>query len=192
MAAARVMAYSEVHSFGFSTFLERGYFFFMGMRFDIVVFCFWFMPIFLFKIDLQLLRSFRSWVLLFYIRLSLYWMTTIISLDLIFVHKAFRRMAWQDFLKTFDWLGWPGFHVFSKILLLILFGIFLYQRLKILILQDDYRSFKFVLPTLLLLIVGARGTLGAHHMRREDCEIFESLKVNEMCLNPVWNYTKPL
>lgn len=192
MLAARVMAFSELHSFGFSTLVNRLDFFLQGARFDTAVFCFWFLPIFVLKIDHQLLRHFRQWVMLVYVRLSLYWMTTVIALDLIFVHQAGRRMAWQDFEKVFQWLSWPGMLVFCKIILLIMFGLFLYQRVKILILQEDFKNFRFILPLLLLLILGARGTVGAHHLRREHCEIFESRAVNEMCLNPVWNYTKPL
>lgn len=192
MLAARVMAYSEVRAFGFITLVDRADFFLQGARFDTAVFCFWFLPIFFLKIDHQLFRSLRQWVLRFYVRFSLYWMTIVISLDLIFVHQAGRRMAWQDFEKVFHWLGWPGVLVFSKIILLLLFGVLLYQRMKILIGQEDFKNFRFVTPLFLVLLLGARGTVSAHHLRREHCEIFESRAVNEMCLNPVWNYTKPL
>jgi hypothetical protein len=60
--------------------------------------------------------------------------------------------------------------------------------------SDEYVDVHFGnwIITGIVLFVCARGTIGTHHLRREDCELTQSKTITEFCLNPIWTYDKPI
>jgi len=188
--AMRAMSFAEVHPFSDQVFLLYSDVFVQGLRFDVLIYSFWLLPLAFLELDYVFLRIFRRLLAKVYIIGSLLWMAVVHSMDLVVLRQQKIRMDWESF-HHFDLSTMSLSSVtYLKLLLIVVFFFLLTQRALTLTAQLKVRFGGAWLVWLFVLALGARGRLGEHHLRREDCQVSSVSQLNEVCLNPIWNYTK--
>lgn len=188
------------------TIAEHVAVYFMGLRFDLLVWGFVLIPL-----NLLALIPLKKKARAMQIYLTLAWVviSVINLLNLPFFSMYQKHLNWPEwqmynmFEAFSEWLMGEGliFKVLSLIFILftLILGVFeLGQAQEACNQRRDLRSnsisshkelLKF---TVFILIVAfcARGKLGQHHLRREDSQITTNSSWNELILNATWSFNK--
>ena len=176
--------------------------FFVGLRFDLLVLGFVFIPVVLVG-PLWFLwgGSETSFGKLLKVYLSVIWVIIIISSAVSLPHYLLdgRHFRWSDSIYA------PALDVTSMTLVAL---IFLFMMASILKSLWKYFEISFprilkttqlpaflevilrILAPILLVILAARGSVGPHHLEKEDAQISAWENVNELSLNSVWSINK--
>jgi len=178
----------------------------IGLRFDLLVWSFAFLPLFLFlltKFQFKLKNQMSQ------IYLSVVWVgfSLINLLNLPYFALNQKHLNWPEwsFLNAVEifteWLSGP--QPFLKILVVVF--IILSCTLGIVEIRQGFsNSNKSILPkslnrkkillqfmaSLLVIAFCARGKIGVHHLRREDSQITDFAEWNELALNAQWSFNK--
>lgn len=184
--------------------------FLAGVRFDILIFGFLFIPIY-FAVILQAVLE--KWPTKLFYAYKTYFGIAWISICALtfvdffyFVHHG-KRMRFEDYMgwspeitfeqaKTLQINQWIVFVVISAVLLVL--GHMLIKSLKFGEWKDEYSPhpasrgevFIRILLPLILIVLAARGSVMAHHLALEHSEVSNSKELNEMALNAVWCFDK--
>lgn len=201
---------SVYHSTPTAVFVDVAHSFLAGLRFDLLVLGFIFVPIY-FSVIVQAFlqrwpeRIFKAYKAYFII----VWLVicSLTYIDFFHFSQFGARMRYADymkwefpiFLEQIEVLHRNQVWVFSIITLLLLsLGYSLAKNLQFGNWKDEYspaRGSKFeifwrlVLP-FVLIFLAARGTVEPHHLRLEHSEVSTIKPINEMALNAVWCFDK--
>lgn len=184
--------------------------FLAGVRFDVLIFGFLFIPIY-FLLILQ--AVFEKWPKkLFYFYKTYFGLAWIVICALTFVDffyftKHGTRMRFADysdwsFATTYEQAQslqinqWATFTIITVVLLVL--GHMLIKSLKFGVWKDEYSPHPAyrgevllrILVPLILIMLAARGSVMPHHLALEHSEVSDSKELNEMALNAVWCFDK--
>ena len=189
------------HSFNFFDLIQMLW---MGLRFDLCVTSFLFIPIYF--ISLGLLFFDFTWIVKMlkvignsFIALVYVSVFGIYFLNLPFFIKNTRFgipfwMRSEDYQSLWDLTIYPSYwsfnylseFQFTHVILVILFSV-LMSLTVIPLPQTRFKKRGWVfISYLLVIILLARGKLGQHHLRYEDSLFSKYKLVNELALNPLW------
>ncbi len=176
--------------------------FFVGLRFDLLVIGFVFIPVVL-VVPIWLILGGSESLCIKFLKLffSLTWILIILSSAVSLPHyiSEGRHFRWLDPIYR------PNLDVVSMILVSL---IFLFMMASVL--RSVWKYFEYLFPTILkrtglpaflevfvrilgpilLVILAARGSVGAHHLEKEDSQISVWENVNELGLNSLWCINK--
>ncbi|NUM57420.1 MAG: hypothetical protein HUU56_02250 [Bdellovibrionaceae bacterium] len=193
------------HSFNFFDLIQMLW---MGLRFDLCVTGFLFIPIYLIALGLFLFNF--NWVVKVlkflghsFIALVYVVVFCVYFLNLPFFIKNARFgipfwMRSEDYRSLWDLTIYPSYwsfnylseFQFTHVILVILFS--LLMSLTVIPLPQvvfKRRGWVFI-SYLLVIILLARGKIGQHHLRYEDSLFSKYKLVNELSLNPLWVFDK--
>ena len=181
-----------------------------GIRFDLMVYGFLFIPIY-FLILIQTIseRWPKFWFSFYKFYFAATWLLVCVLTYVDFFHFTLKqkRMRFQDYLDwNFDifysqWMQIPNSQVylFSALLAaLLLFGISSAVSVKFGDWKDEYSPHpagrwevlaRLAVP-ILLIALAARGTVEAHHLELQHSIVSANTYINEMALNAVWCFDK--
>ncbi|MDG0817260.1 LTA synthase family protein [Bdellovibrio svalbardensis] len=184
--------------------------FIAGLRFDILVFGFLFIPIY-FLVLLQ--ATLEKWPPNFFFVYKTYfglaWIAicSLTFVDFFFFAHHGKRMRFAEYsgwspevtfeqAQTLPINQWIVFTVISIVLLVL--GHMLIKSLKFGEWKDEYSPhparrgevlLRILIP-LILIVLAARGSVMPHHLALEHSEVSNSKELNEMALNAVWCFDK--
>ncbi len=176
--------------------------FFVGFRFDLLVLGFIFIPVVIAAPCWLLLGGTEGFCTKFLkIYFSLTWVLIILTSAVSLLHyvREGRHFRWLDPIYE------PSLDITSVTLATLIFLFMIASVLKSVWNYFEY-SFPFIIKTtrlpatvevtlrilapILLVILAARGSVGAHHLEKEDAQISAWENVNELGLNSVWCINK--
>lgn len=184
--------------------------FLAGLRFDLLVFAFVLIPIYLLLLIQAVAEKWPSALFIMYKSYFFFIWLIICSLnfvDFFFFTKFGRHMRLADYqtwnvdqlLAQAHVLQPNQVWIYSAITVLLLaLGLMLIKALKFGLWKDEYSpdtgstfeiTWRIVLP-LILLALAARGTVEAHHLELAHSEVSNNTVINEMALNAVWCFDK--
>lgn len=192
------------------TMTEVGQAFLAGLRFDILIFGFLFIPVYFVLIVQAVLESWPRFMFFLYkayFVLAWFLICALTFMDFFHFAKHGARMRFADYM------GWnpdvlieqarslqPNQVWIFCIITVMLFGLgyTLTKSIRFGEWKDEYSPhggskfetvFRIFLP-LLLIALAARGTVEAHHLALEHSEVSYNQAINEMALNAVWCFDK--
>lgn len=184
--------------------------FIAGIRFDILIFGFLFIPVYL---VLMLQAFFEKWppkgffFYKTYIGLAWILICALTFVDFFYFAHHGKRMRYVEYsswtpevlLEQAKALQINQILVFTVIsVVLLILGHMLIKSLHFGEWKDEYSPhparrgevlLRILLP-LILIVLAARGTVTAHHLNLEHSEVSNSKELNEMALNAVWCFDK--
>lgn len=181
---------------------------FQGFRFDLLVWGFFWIPIFVLFWPTFLLFSkskfYVRWAfefIRFYFGLIVSFVAVLSILDFDFFSRNLERITYFDWRLQGTNISWNqpmlSFGAFTVIgYLAILFLVFFFEVDKSKAKQSKISSFferrmyLFCLLQFLLIALAARGTLTPHHLNIEHSLVSADPVLNELVLNSVWNWDK--
>ncbi|UOF00135.1 LTA synthase family protein [Bdellovibrio reynosensis] len=201
---------SVFHATANVDFIEIVHSFIAGLRFDILVFGFLFIPLYFLIIGQAITQKWPRWMFAFYkIYFGLAWFLICVLTFIDFFHFAKHgvRLRFEGYMNwTFDTLleqaqGLQNNQtlIFCVItVMLFSLGYMLVKAIRFGEWKDEYSPqagngfeifWRIALP-LILIALAARGTVEPHHLRLEHSEVSLNKAVNEMALNAVWCFDK--
>lgn len=184
--------------------------FLAGVRFDILIFGFLFIPVYFF---IMLQAVWEKWPQKLFLVYKTYFgfawilICAVTFIDFFyFVHHG-KRMRFAEYsawtpevtLEQAKALQINQIVVFTIIsIVLLMLGHMLIKSLKFGEWKDEYSphpakkgemALRILLP-LILIVLAARGTVTPHHLALEHSEVSNSKELNEMALNAVWCFDK--
>ena len=193
-----------------NSFLEILYSFGTGIRFDILIFGFLFIPIYFVLLIQAISEKWPNWIFTVYkVYFAVVWLLICLMSYVDFFHYAHhgRRMRFAEYSNWTPDLTWEQmqalqtnqalFFTISSVILMVL-GYMLIRGLQFGQWKDEYSpqkgskfelALRIVLP-LVLIVLAARGTVEPHHLALEHSLISDNTALNEMALNAVWCFDK--
>lgn len=201
---------SIFHAFPDADPIEIVYAFVAGLRFDLLVFGFIMIPVYLSLMVQALAMKWPRWLLTgFKFYFGAIWLVICLlsCADFFFFARHGRRMrfadyrqwTFEDFFEQTKALQANQTLVFLTItILLLILGYMLIRGLKFGEWKDEYSPqpgsqleiFWRVLFPVFLVALAARGTLEPHHLEYSHSLISNNTVINEMALNAVWCFDK--
>lgn len=177
---------------------ETGQIILTGFRFDLMVVGFWLSP---FVIYLILSEIFSARFFMKPVAAKIYLLTSWLFIcflyfkDLVSFPFQQGRMDWQDHLQhpVLNWSHAGQLQWWSWIVIIFLIvGLFQAVAKGISKRLYDYQKVGFFSLAFIFLwsVLICRGTLSAHHLRRHDCQFSANKRVEAICLNPVFTFSK--
>jgi hypothetical protein len=184
--------------------------FLMGARFDILVFGFIFIPLYIALIIQAIMQKWPTGMFILYkTYFTAIWFLICSStfMDFMFFVKHGSRMRFSDYssmdfdalFEQFKLLPNNQIWVFSIITIMLLtLGLMLIRGIKFGNWKDEYSpqggsafeaGWRLIAP-LFVVILAARGTVEPHHLSLEHSQISNAKAINEMVLNPIWCFDK--
>lgn len=191
-------------------FIEVVHSFIAGVRFDILIFGFLFIPLYFLIMAQALTQKWPRGMFSFYkIYFGLSWFLICVMTFMDFFHftRHGRRLRFEGYMNwNFDTLMEQmkalqnNQTVIFCVITVLLFslGYMLVQSLSFGEWKDEYSPqagsrfeivWRIVLP-LILIALAARGTVEPHHLALEHSEVSSNTAVNEMALNAPWCFDK--
>ena len=192
------------------TFTEVAQSFLAGVRFDTLVFGFLFIPVYfilLFQAVTEKWPRFMFFIYKAYFVMAWFIICALTFVDFFYFARHGARMRFADYVAWTPDLLIEQVHRVQPIqvwifciitLMLFSLGFMLTKSLKFGEWKDEYSPhtgskletvFRIFAP-LVLVALGARGTVEAHHLALEHSEVSYTKAINEMGLNAVWCFDK--
>jgi hypothetical protein len=170
-----------------------------GFRFDLMIVGFWLAPIVIYLILSEILP--RSAALLkpglakIYLHISWAFICFLYLKDLISFPVIQGRLWWPDHLahpffnsqhaSQIDWWVWVG-------IIFLIFGVYQAGALRFSNFVHRFQKVGFFSLAFIFLWSAfiCRGTLSQHHLRRKDCQFSLNSKIESLCLNPIFTFSK--
>lgn len=184
--------------------------FIVGVRFDILVFGFLFIPVILVLLLQAFFEKWPRWIYLFYkTYFGLMWIVICLLTyaDFFFYSLHGKRMRFAEYTswnfevlwEQWQKLPWNQTVIFTVITAaLLVLAHMLIRSLNFGDWKDEYSphpakkgevALRIIVPLLVILLM-ARGTVEPHHLALEHAQISYNEALNEMGLNAVWCFDK--
>lgn len=181
-----------------------------GLRFDLLIFGFLFIPLYFLLLIQAVTEKWPRGMFVFYKSyFTVIWflICAMSFIDFFYFAKHGRRMRFEEymswhpqvFIEQAQGLQPNQTWVFVVItVLLFSLGYMLIKSLKFGEWKDEYSpqrgstletALRILLP-LILIVLAARGTVEPHHLALEHSEVSSNTAINEMALNAVWCFDK--
>ncbi len=169
-----------------------------GYRFDLMIVGFWLAPVIIYLVFSQLVtgqglrhpKFVKMYLIISWIFICLLYLKDLVSFPIIK-----NRLFWTDHLAhpllNFDHAGqlewWNWVAIVILVFGLFRMGLFRFQGL---IKKMQNVGYFGAAALFLWTVLICRGNLGEHHLRREDCQFSNKPRVEAMCLNPGFTFSK--
>lgn len=201
---------SVFHATPNAVFVEVFQSFIVGVRFDLLILGFLFVPIYFLVLGQAFSEAWpTAWFWFYKIYFALAWVMicALTFVDFFFFAQFGQRMRFNDYqalnvdvvIEQINRLPQSQGLVFCVITgLLLLLGLMLVKSIQFGNWKDEFSphpgtkfeiTWRLVLP-LILIALAARGTVEAHHLALEHSEVSTIKSINEMALNAVWCFDK--
>lgn len=170
----------------------------MGFRFDLMIIGFWLAPVVLYLIVAKVVlkgRFLHTGLMKLYLLFSWFFICFLYFKSLVSFPELRDHLYWPDHLRNpfldfqhatqLAWWAWVT-------IILLCLGLFQSGAQKF---QEFIQKFqRLTLFSLAFIFLWtafmARGTLTQHHLRKRDCEFSGRDRVTNLCLNPIWTFSK--
>jgi hypothetical protein len=171
---------------------------FTGFRFDLMIVGFWLAPIVIYLIFSEILpraRLLNPVLAQVYLWLSWLFIVLLYLKDLITYPVTQDHLWLDDYLQhpflnwdlasQLQWWSWVG-------IILLCLGIFQAGALRFSKFVERFQKVGYFALAFIFLWTAfiSRGTLRQHHLRRKDCQFSKDIKIESLCLNPVFTFSK--
>ena len=169
-----------------------------GFRFDLMIVGFWLAPIVVYLIISEFLSNQGLLKPLFakiYLWVSWLFICALYFKDLVSYPFQKDRLWWSDHLQypllnwnhagDLQWWAWVG-------IILLTIGLFQAGALRFSSFVQRFQKVGFFSLGFIFLWTAliSRGTVTEHHLRRKDCQFSRDSRVESICLNPVFTFSK--
>lgn len=169
-----------------------------GFRFDLMIVGFWLAPVVVFLVFSQLFtgrglshpKLAKTYLIISWIFICFLYLKDLISFPIVK-----NRLYWSDHLahpfinfdhaSQLEWWAWVA--IVILIFGLFRIGIFRFQKF---VTNLQYVSYFGVAFIFLWTVFISRGSLGQHHLRFKDCQFSENKRVQALCVNPIFTFSK--
>lgn len=169
-----------------------------GFRFDLMIVGFWLAPIVVYLIISQVLTHrgfYRPFLAKIYLWVTWVFICALYFKDLVSYpfqkdrlwlgdHLQHPLLNWQH-ASQLEWWSWVG-------IILLTFGLFQAGALRFSGFVQKYQKVSYFSLGFIFLWTAfiCRGTLSQHHLRMKDCQFSKDSRVESLCLNPVFTFSK--